>query len=83
MTTIKIIVEDENAAILKKLLQEVSFVKSIEEEQTQETGRSAKETSPEKIKTILDQAKGKNLFHDIKDPVEWQREIRKEWDRDF
>jgi Xaa-Pro aminopeptidase len=36
-----------------------------------------------KIKKVLDEAKGKDLFKDIKDPVEWQRSIRKEWERDF
>ncbi len=28
-------------------------------------------------------SKGKDLFKNIEDPSEWQREIRKEWDRDF
>jgi hypothetical protein len=31
----------------------------------------------------MEEAEGKNLFADIKDPSEWQRELRKEWDRDF
>jgi len=84
MTTLRITVEDENAGMLKKLLQEVSFVKSVEEENpTIEKDISIEETSAERIKKILDEAKGKNLFKDIEDPVEWQREIRKEWDRDL
>ena len=36
-----------------------------------------------RIKKIMEEAEGKNLFADIKDPSEWQRELRKEWDRDF
>jgi hypothetical protein len=84
MTTLRITVEDENAGMLKKLLQEVSFVKSVEEEEpTIEKDVNVKETSAERIKKILDKAKGKNLFKDIEDPVQWQREIRKEWDRDL
>lgn len=83
MTTLRITVEDENAGTLKKLLQEVSFVKSIEEESVVEKDSGGKETSLERIKKILEEAKGKNLFKDIEDPVEWQREVRKEWDRDF
>lgn len=83
MTTLRITVDDENAGMLKKLLKEVSFVKSVEEEKVIEKGTSSKETSLERIKKILDEAKGKNLFKDIEDPVEWQRKIRKEWDRDF
>jgi hypothetical protein len=83
MTTLKITVEDENAGLLKKLLQEVSFVKSIEEEKVIEKDIIVKETSIGRIKEILDKAKGKSLFKDIEDPVEWQRKVRKEWDRDF
>jgi hypothetical protein len=83
MTTSKITVEDENAGLLKKLLQEVSFVKSIEEEKVIEKDIIVKETSIGRIKEILDKAKGKSLFKDIEDPVEWQRKVRKEWDRDF
>jgi hypothetical protein len=36
-----------------------------------------------KIKKLLEDARGKNLFADIKDPAKWQRKIRKEWDHDF
>lgn len=84
MTTLKITLEDENVEIVKRLLQEGSFVKSIEEEEkiTVEKSVDDKETSVDRIKKILDEAKGQNLFQDIVDPVEWQRELRKEWDRD-
>ena len=82
MTTIKVTVEDENADLLKKLLQEVSFVKNVEEEVVVNKSHEAK-SSYDRIKKLLNEAKGKNLFADIKDPVEWQRELRKEWDRDF
>jgi hypothetical protein len=54
MTTLRITVDDENAGMLKKLLQEVSFVKSVEEEKVSEKGTSSKETSLERIKKILD-----------------------------
>ena len=83
MTIIKVTVEDEQAEALKKLLHEVPFVKNIEEEPTVNDQVPRQETALERIKKILDDAKGKDLFKDIKDPVKWQREIRKEWDRDF
>ncbi|MDB4921372.1 hypothetical protein [Mucilaginibacter sp.] len=83
MTTIKVTVEDENADLLKKLLREVSFVKNVEEEEIVVNKSNEPESSYDRIKKILNEAKGKNLFADIKDPVEWQRELRKEWDRDF
>jgi hypothetical protein len=84
MTTLKITVEDEQAGMLKKLLYEISFVKSVEEgHEVIAKNQTNEETSLDKIKKILDEAKGKNLFKDIEDPSEWQREIRKEWNRDF
>jgi len=84
MTILKVTVEDEQADLLRKLLQEVPYVKNIEEDhQTNDNPTSTSESSNEKIKKILDKAKGKGLFKDIKDPVEWQRELRREWDRDF
>ncbi len=84
MTILKVTVEDEQADNLRKLLQEVPFVKNIEEEDLTDNNKiKITESSYERIKKILDEAKGKNLFKDIEDPSEWQREIRKEWDRDF
>lgn len=84
MTTFKVIVEDEKADSLKKLLQEVPFIKSFEEEPPS-TGSMLHEpeTPYERIKKILESAKGKDLFKDIENPSEWQRQIRKEWGRDF
>jgi len=83
MTILKVTVEDENAGLLKKLLKEVSFVKSVEEEHVVVDTFREPEPPYARIKKIIDDAKGKNLFEDIKDPSEWQRELRKEWDRDF
>ncbi len=83
MTIIKVTVEDESADLLKKLLKEVSFVKSIEEEPIVIDTLQEPEPPYARIKKILDDAKGKNLFEEIKDPSEWQHELRKEWDRDF
>lgn len=80
MTILKVMVEDAQADEVKKLLHDLSFVKSVEEEQV---GNSETNTKFIKLKKILDAAKGKELFKEIKDPVEWQRQIRKEWERDF
>ena len=68
--------------MLKKLLQDISFVKTAEET-TVVNQLKEPETQYESIKKILDQAKRKDLFKAIKDPVEWLRELRREWDRDF
>ncbi len=80
MTILKVMVDDDQADELKRLLHDISFVKSVVEEQIQ-TDES--NITYNRIKKILDSAKGKELFKDIKDPVEWQKEIRKEWERDF
>ncbi len=80
MVTLKETVEDEQAEALKQLLSEV-FVKTIEQEQEANLLKEP-ETPYKRIKKILDAAEGKNLFDDIKDPSEWQRKVRKEWERD-
>lgn len=82
MTIIKVTVEDESADLLKKLLREVSFVKNVEEEIS--INKFQEPESPyERLKRIQQEIGDKNLLKEIKDPSEWQREIRKEWDRDF
>jgi len=79
MTILKVMVDDDRADELKRLLHSIDIVKAVEEEQHS----SDKNSSYNRIKSILDTAKSKELFKDIGDPVEWQRSIRKEWDRDF
>jgi len=80
MTILKVMVDDEQADALKKLLNGIDIVKSVEEEQF---GNGDANSSYNRIKGILESTKEKELFKDIKDPVEWQRNIRKEWDRDL
>ncbi len=81
MTTLIIQVDDENTESLKKILEEMPYVHGVAI--GSDTVLQEPTAQYKKIKQILDEAKGKNLFADIKDPVEWQREIRKEWDRDI
>ena len=84
MTTLKVIVADENADSLKRLLREIPYVKSIEDADTvSATEFNEPETAYERIKKIQQEIGDKELFKDIKDPSEWQRQIRKEWDRDL
>lgn len=84
MTILKITVEDEQVALLRELLKQVSFVKNIEEDHSSSTiNPSNTDPSYNNVKKLLDEARGKNLFKNINDPSEWQRELRKEWDRDF
>lgn len=80
MTVLKITIKDEQVELVKNLLRDVSV--NIEEEKEEPIAPKA-ESALERIKKILDNAKGKELFKEIEDPSEWQRQIRKEWDRDF
>ena len=81
MTTLIVKVDDDRAESLKRILQEIPYVHDIETENVVVQFREPS-TQYERVKKILDDAKGKNLFQDINDASEWQREIRKEWDRD-
>lgn len=84
MTTLKVIVADENADSLKRSLREMPYVKSIEDtDPASAIELNEPETAYERIKKIQQEIGDKELFKDIKDPSEWQRKIRKEWDRDF
>lgn len=82
MTTLIVKVDDDRTESLKKILQEIPYVHEVEEEGSGSIFHEPS-TQYQRIQKIIDRAKGKNLFADIKDPVEWQRELRKEWDRDF
>ena len=74
MTTLIVTVDDERTESLKKILNDILYVHSIEIKSHIEESKPF--TQAQRIKAILSTAKGKNLLGDIKDPVAWQREIR-------
>jgi len=81
MTRITVLVDDGYENSLERILKEIPFVKEVEIQNVNQLNEP--ETQYQRLKMILDKAKGKKLFNDINDPVEWQRNLRKEWDRDF
>lgn len=83
MTVLKITIKDEQVELVKNLLREMSINIEEEKEENVELIAPKAESAVERIKKILESAKGKDLFKEIEDPSEWQRQIRKEWDRDF
>ena len=83
MTILRVAVEDDQAEALIKMLEEVPYVKKIEEEHEEANQLKEPETPYERIKRIQQEIRDKKLFEDIKDPVAWQREIRKEWEHDL
>lgn len=82
MTTLIIKVDDESTESLKKILNDMPYVRDVVVEKGEDL-LNEPSVQYQKIRDILEDAKGKNLFNEITDPVEWQRELRKEWDRDF
>ncbi|MFD1258796.1 hypothetical protein ACFQ3S_18455 [Mucilaginibacter terrae] len=84
MTTLRVTVDDEQVDALKHLLRSAAFVKDVQEEKSEHLMYEGTSLSVlDRVKALLAAAEGKNLFADIKDPVEWQRQLRKEWERDI
>lgn len=74
MTTLIITVDDERIEALQEILREIPYVRDIAVKSSDVVINEP--TLLDRIKAILNASKGKGLFQDIKDPVEWQRNIR-------
>lgn len=81
MTILRVAVDDEQVGALKHLLETVPFVRDVQEE-VKEDSLSAPSVASQ-IKSIIASATKNNLFSEIDNPVEWQRQLRKEWERDI
>jgi hypothetical protein len=81
MTTVMVNIEEGHEEDLKHLLQSANFKAEIIQSQAMQAGEP--ESAYERLIKLQKTIAGKELFKEIKDPSEWQREIRKEWDRDF
>jgi len=77
MAKLIVTVDDDGVESLKDILRNISYVREVV---VAEIALHDPISQYEKIKNILNNAEGKRLFDDITDPVEWQRDIRKEWD---
>jgi hypothetical protein len=77
MTTLKITVDNKkHAQLLTKLLKSMAFVKKIEEDKPvdQVTDQFVI------LKNIFNAIEPDSLFTNINNPVEWQKNIRNEWE---
>ena len=76
MTTLKITVNNRsNAQLLTKLLKSMTFVKKIEEEiPNNQTNQYIQ------LNKILNSIEPGNMFPAIDDPIEYQKNIRNEWE---
>ena len=77
MTTLKITVDNrKHAILLTKLLKSMAFVKKVEEDLpvTKMTDQYVI------LKNVFNSIEPNSLFSKISDPVEWQKNIRDEWE---
>jgi len=76
MTALKITVDtQQNALMLVKMLRSMSFVKEIDTDLPVEESKNQFDN----LKKILNAVDPSSMFSEIKDPVEWQKQIRDEW----
>ncbi|WCT13554.1 hypothetical protein [Mucilaginibacter jinjuensis] len=78
MAILRVSVDDEHEEALRNVLNQLPYIKAIEKESESQT-----DSTLERIKQIQARLGNKELFKDIEDPSEWQRQIRSEWERDF
>jgi hypothetical protein len=77
MTTLRITIDNrKNAQLLTKMLRSMAFVKKIEED----LPVSQTENQYVQLKNIIHAIKPGSLFCEINNPVEWQKNIRDEWE---
>ena len=77
MTTLKVTIDNrKHAQLLTKLLKSMAFVKNIEEDlpTTQVTDQFVM------LKNFFNAIEPNSLFSNISNPIEWQKNIRNEWE---
>ena len=77
MTTLKVTIDNrKHAQLLTKLLKSMAFVKNIEEDlpATQVTNQFVM------LKNFFNTIEPNSLFSNISNPIEWQKNIRNEWE---
>ena len=80
MTTITIQIDnDQNAELLEKMLRELSFVEDIEVVKNNVDFLEEPVGSYQKIKKAIDKVDESQMFKDIDNPSQWQRDLRNEW----
>ena len=77
MTTLKITVNNrKNARLLTKLLKSMAFVNKVEED----FSISPNSDQFVSVKHLLSTIEPETMFRAINNPVEWQKELRDEWE---
>ncbi|MGD9929775.1 MAG: hypothetical protein AB7U05_07120 [Mangrovibacterium sp.] len=79
MATLKIKVDTkQNARLLKKFLQNIPFVKKIEDDL--QANHPSSPSQYDQLKEILNTIEPGSLYGEIIDPVNWQKDLRNEWE---
>lgn len=77
MITLKITIDNrKHAQLLTKLLQSMAFVKKVEEDFSIPQVNNQFVT----LKNFFNAIEPNSLFTNINNPVEWQKNIRNEWE---
>lgn len=81
MTTLTVQVDnEENAALLKKMLKALSFAEDVDVNTQHSYLAEEPRGTYKKVKKTLDNT-DEEVFRDINDPSKWQRDLRDEWER--
>ncbi|PWS31340.1 hypothetical protein [Pedobacter paludis] len=84
MTTITVQVDNEqNAVLLEKMLKALSFVEDVDIKNNVSGMVEEPKGSYKKLKKILDKTEAETLFTNIKNPSDWQKDLRDEWERNL
>lgn len=76
MIALRITVDgQQNALMLIKILRSMSFVKEVETDLSVEKN----ENQFDSIKNLLSTIEPGSVFSEIKNPIEWQKQIRNDW----
>ena len=77
MTRLRITVDNrKNAQLLTKMLKSLVFVKDVEED----LDNIPQTDQFSELKNIFNSINPNSFFKSINEPVEWQKEIRDEWE---
>ena len=80
MNIIRITVDtDLHSQLLMKMLKSIRFVTKVEPVEISANKKSGV-SQFNNLKNILDSIGNHKIFEEIKDPVEWQKQLRNEWE---
>lgn len=78
MTTVTVQVDNEqNAALLEKMLKALSFVETVNVDHSFLVEEP--KGSYQRLKQAIDKADGQDVLTHIDDPSKWQKDLRDEW----